>query len=304
MAEPQRALIHAPTSLERRLIEAGAAIRQEPPPRIDFQHSVLCQIGLPRRRTEKRVFERRSGRASILVEAGQLWNGAEWVEQPLPCGTPPRLVMVHVSSEAIRTRQRTVEIGQNMREFLAMLGMTTSGGTRGGYAALRRQMEALAACRLSIGMQTDDRVVTVDAKPIKRFEAWLHHDGGQRTLWPGVLELSEDFYRTLIEHAVPLDCRALAALRHSSLALDIYAWLAHRLCRVRGAGVRLNWRNLREQFGHEYATSKDFKRDFRRALRQALAVYPEARVSEVIGGLTLHASRPPLSPTSLRPHPL
>jgi len=33
-------------------------------------------------------------------------------------------------------------------------------------------------------------------------------------------------------HAVPLDERALAGLAHSSLALDIYAWLAQRLHRV------------------------------------------------------------------------
>src|SRR4051812_22630732 len=67
-------------------------------------------------------------------------------------------------------------------------------------------------------------------KPIRRFEAWLQHDGTQHTLWPGVLELSQEFFDTLVNHAVPLDYRALAGLKHSALALDIYTWLAHRLC--------------------------------------------------------------------------
>jgi len=49
-----------------------------------------------------------------------------------------------------------------------------------------------------------------------------------------------------------------AAAKHSALALDIYTWLAHRLCRVTEAsGVVLSWRSLREQFGQEYSDPQD-----------------------------------------------
>jgi hypothetical protein len=76
-------------------------------------------------------------------------------------------------------------------------------------------------------------------------------------------------------HAVPLDYRALSALKHSALALDVYTWLAHRLCRIdKFAGVMLSWQNLRDQFGQEYADSKDFKREFRDVLRQVTVVFP------------------------------
>jgi hypothetical protein len=286
------------TPTELMLLSVGAEIAQTPPERADFLHTVMCQVGMPRRRTEARTFERQSGHVSLLLEAGKLWNGADWIDQPLPYGTTPRLVMVHVSSEAIRTQQRSIEIGDSIRQFLTTLGMQTSGGERGGYTTLRRQMEALAACRLSIGMHSEGRVVTMDAKPIKRFEAWLQHDGSQRTLWPGVLELSEDFFNTLVTHAVPLDYRALAALKHSALALDIYTWLAHRLCRVKPVcGTRLSWDNLRQQFGQEYGTSRDFKKQFRHSLRQVRVVYPDARLDEVMGGLILYQSRPPLNRT-------
>lgn len=281
---------------QTRLIEAHATIREAPPERADFLHTVLCQVGMPRRKTEARTFERHSGHMSMLLEAGRLFDGRSFVDMPLPYGVIPRLVMVHVSSQAVRTRCRSVEIGESMRQFLASLGMSTSGGERGSYHALRRQMNALAACRLSIGMQEAGRVVTVDAKPIKRFEAWIQADGLQRSLWPGVIELSEDFFATLTEHAVPLDPRALAALRHSALALDVYTWLAHRLCRVRTpTGTRLSWENLRGQFGQEYRSSRDFKKEFRQALRQVRLVYPDARVAEVIGGLLLQPSHPPMA---------
>jgi hypothetical protein len=286
------------TKRESQLLFAGDRIASEPPDRNDFLHTVMCQVGLPRRATEDRTFERRNGLISISLEAGRLYNGRHWIDQRLPFGTTPRLVMVHVSSEAVRTRSRKVEVGDSMRQFLQMLGIGDGGGPRGGYSQVRRQIEALAACRLTIGMQTEGRVVTVDAKPIKRFEAWLHHDGSQRTLWPGVMELSTDFYDTLAEHAVPLDYRALSALKHSALALDIYTWLAHRLCRInKPAGVRLSWQNLRDQFGQEYAESRDFKWEFRKALRQVAVVYPTARVEEVAGGLHLCPSPAPIQRT-------
>jgi len=288
------------TKNQQRLITAREQIINERPDRNDFLHTVMCQVGMPRRATDARSFERTSGHISIQLEAGTLWNGKEWVQQPLPYGTTPRLVMVHISSEAIRTKSRRVDVGDSMRQFLIKLGMGDGGGPRGGYTAIRKQVEALAACRLTIGMQDHGKVVTVDAKPIKRFEAWLHQDGTQQTFWPGVMELHPDFYETLASHAVPLDYRALSALRHSALGLDIYTWLAHRLCRInKPGGVMLSWQNLRDQFGQEYGESRDFKREFRDVLRQVTIVYPQARIEEVNGGIRLYESPPPIAPTSV-----
>jgi hypothetical protein len=283
----------------KRLLDAREQILTAPADRTDYLHTVMCQVGMPRRMTDARTFERHNGHMSILLEAGRLWNGRDWVEQPLPYGTTPRLIMVHLSSEAIRTQSRRVEIGDSMRQFLLTLGVGDGGGPRGGYTMVRKQVEALAACRLIIGMQAQGKVVTVDAKPIKRFEAWLQTTNvDQPSLWPGFLEVSPEFYDTLTHHAVPLDYRALAALKHSALALDIYTWLAHRLCRIgEPGGVMLSWHNLREQFGQEYGNPKDFKREFRDVLRQVLVVYPAARIAEIDGGIRLHESPPPIAKT-------
>ncbi len=293
------------------LLIAGDQIRQEPPDRLQFSHSVLCQVGIPRKHTPERRYERSNGNLSLLIEGGSLWNGLSWIEQPLPYGAIPRLVMVHISTEAVRTKSRVIDVGESMRQFLTQLGLQTSGGRRGGYTALKKQLQALAACRMTLGMTDGDRVSTIDAKPIKRFDAWLlngDHDGSQRTLWPGELELSEDFFDTLTRHAVPLDFRALGALKHSALALDIYTWLAHRLPRVTNPlGSKVSWSNLKDQFGQDYGRSKDFKKAFRHALRQVCTVYPDANLRDFPGGLILQPSRSPvprtivsMSPPSLR----
>jgi hypothetical protein len=97
----------------RRVVAAGATIMQEAPDRADFLHAILCQVGMPRKATPGRVFERSSGGASMMLEAGKLWTGRTWREVPLPYGTRPRLVMVHVSSEAVRTRSREIHIGDS-----------------------------------------------------------------------------------------------------------------------------------------------------------------------------------------------
>lgn len=282
----------------RRTLDASEAIAGGLPDRADFLHAVFCQVGMPRKRTEARTFERQSGSASLLLEAGRLWSGTGWKELPIPYGSRPRLVMVHISSEAVRTQSRRIEIGDSIRDFLIRLGITPNGGPRGGYTMFKHQMEALAACRLMLGFNAHGRAVTIDTKPIQRFEAWLHSDGLQHTMWPGELELSPEFFDTLTGHAVPLDPRALAALKDSALALDVYTWLAHRLCRVnRAEGIKVSWANLRDQFGQEYHQPKDFKRKFQVALRRVQAVYPAARLEDVPGGLMLKPSPPPLPKT-------
>ncbi len=283
------------TAIQSRLLDAASGDDEQ---ELSFLHSVLCQVGMPRGATDERIFERRSGNVQLKLSAGELFDGVTWVEQPLPYGTPPRLVMLHVSAQAVKRRSRVVEIGESTREFLQQLGISTNGGERGGYTRFRKQMMALAACRLQLGYAVGGRAVTVNTEPIEEFDAWIQAE--DRSLWPGTLMLSERFYETLLYHAVPLDRGALQALKHSALALDIYTWLAHRLCRV-SKPVRLTWHVLRDQFGQEYKDPRNFKREFRVALAQVRAVYLDARIEEVQGGILLKASPPPVRRQSTYP---
>ena len=90
-----------------RLVRLGSEIAMEPPTRPDFLHSVLCQVGLPRRRVVGDTFERMNGNVSLLVEAGKLWNGKEWQPQPLPYGTRPRLAWcMSAAKRCARSRLR------------------------------------------------------------------------------------------------------------------------------------------------------------------------------------------------------
>lgn len=293
-ARSSRAVVLTPQ--ENKLLDVATDIATTPPSGEDmaFTHAVLCQVGLPRAKVEGREFMRQSGAAWVNVQAGYLDEGKGPVQQPIPYGVMPRLALAWVSTFAVRHGTREIPIGDSAADFLRlMLGAdTVSQGAR--YTTLRKQMHALAACRLQLGF----RGRTFNGQPVEQFDAWVsNRDSQQKPLWPGVMTLSEHYFNELRDSAVPLDNRALHALKGSALALDVYAWLAHRLHRIEGKGVVLHWKSLREQFAQEYKgkdPDKDFKKEFLPALKKVLAVYPQAKVKPVTGGVLLIGSPPPI----------
>ena len=258
---------------------------------MSFTHAVLCQVGLPRSKVEGREFLRQSGSAWVNVQAGVLDEGKGPVLQPVPYGAMPRLALTWVSTYAKKHNTREIHIGDSAAEFLRIMGMDDQGAR---YATLRKQMHALAACRLQIGYMGR----TYNGQPVEQFDAWVADKGHQqKAFWPGVMMLSESYFQQIKENGVPLDNRALLALKGSALALDVYTWLAHRLYRIDGRPLILHWKGLREQFAQEYKgkdPDKNFKKEFVPATKAALAVYPKAKVKFVPGGLMLMSSPPPI----------
>ena len=56
----------------------------------------------------------------------------------------------------------------------------------------------------------------------------------------------------------------------------------------------VSWAALKEQFGQEYTTTKDFRRRFQGALKSATGAYRDARIETANGGLRLLPSPPPV----------
>lgn len=285
------------------LIDSSATILTDEPTGSDiaYLHAILCQVGLPRSPQAVEgltVFERVCGGAALRVTAGALWNGRELIQQPIPYGANPRLILAWLNTQAVRTRSPVIPVGDSAAEFLRMLGKESTGGKNGTLTSFKKQIQALAACHMTLGFNAVGRAYTYNGQPVKQFEAWIQpRDSRQRPLWPGVITFSDDYYKSLVDHAVPQDVRAMYALKGSALAMDVYAMLAERLHRISGRPVTLHWKALREQFGQEYVgkdPDKDFKKSFLSALTKVLSVYPKAKVQQVTGGLLLYPSPPPI----------
>ena len=90
---------------------------------------------------------------------------------------------------------------------------------------------------------------------------------------------------------MPVDLRALRALRGSPLALDIYAWLTYRLSYLRRPCL-VPWSALEAQFGADYGRRRDFRRRFLARLADVLCLYPYARCAHTPAGLLLKPSPP------------
>jgi len=283
-------------TIQNRIISAAVEIEQDDPLEIVYQHSLFCQVALPRSRPEGRVFERSYRNGSVCMEAGKLWDGRQWLEQPLPAGPKPRLALMHIHNQAIKTRSPYINIGRSCAEFLDRLGLNTDGGST--YRLFKREMKALAACRLTLGYTEADKIITLNTQPISRFEAWLTNEDSAPVLWPAELRLSQEYFESLQEHAVPLDPRAVSALAHSAMALDVYSFLARRLHSLQKP-VKVTWHQFHAQFGQEFKDWRNFKQEFIRSVRAALALYLTAKVEEVTGGLLLKPSLPPVHACSV-----
>src|SRR6185312_1049358 len=114
------------TRLQEKLIDASALIRIEPPHRVDFLHTIQCQIGLPYETPGDQVrdWDRKQGNASLRIEAGSaIDQTGKFVHVGLPYGEKPRLVLIHLASEAVRTGDPVVDVESTMTSFARSLGL-------------------------------------------------------------------------------------------------------------------------------------------------------------------------------------
>src|SRR3954470_21815224 len=218
---------------QQQLLDTSVAIRSNPPERIDFLHSIQCQCGIPYKNPGPGVLEwdRKQGNASLRIEAGSAIDPAtgNFKRLGLPYGEKPRLVLIHLATEAVRTGSPVVDVEESMTAFARSLGLETNGQQ---LKALKDQLARLAASTVRMGVVEEGRAIQMQAHFVSAFDLWFPKQADQRVLWPSTVRLSQEYFQTLGQHAVPLDHRAVAALASSSMALDVYVWLAQRLHRI------------------------------------------------------------------------
>ena len=285
---------------------AQAAIALEGPREareLGFLHSFLAQAFLPRSKPKGadgrpvREWTRRAGNLALALSAGRIVTPKREILLPLPYGPKPRLVLIDICTRSLQTQSPVVDMEPTTRRYLKRLRLAANAGSKGQYTLFKNQARALAACRMEFLWLSAGRTVHYEGTPVRAFQAWLDDGEGQRALWPGELRLDLEFYQTLRRHGLPLDMRAVRALRGSALALDWYTFLAQRLRRIPpGETVEVSWAALRDAMGQEYGRVRSFKERSVAAIKRVMGIYSglAEAVESIPGGLLLKHCQPPV----------
>lgn len=263
---------------------------------VNYLHSGFCQAALPHRepRNPLEPWVRRNGAYQLVIRPGILPLRDRVIQVGVPYGTKARLIMIYFQTEAVRTRSQEIDLGPTMASWLRKMGLSTSGGSRGSYAPVREQVLRIARCEFTMRFnRSDTEARLADQRIVDGIDLWqdatddedLFRTGGE---WVRHVRLSAPFYEHLMEHAVPLSEEAIARLKHSNLALDLYVWLAYRLHALRKE-TTVPWYALAEQFGSE-SGHRQIAFRLKETLRDVIAVYPEANVEASTRGLILRPS--------------
>jgi len=255
---------------------------------LGFMARALVQATMPHSKTTGTEFSRRNGNFCLTMLAKS--------DVGLPYGSIPRLLMVWLTTEAVKTKKRELVLGNNLSEFMRQLDLVPTGGRWGTITRLRDQMTKLFSASISCTYDDGKRWAIQDVKPVTKANLWWDPKSPeQRSLFDSTLMLGEDFFNETINYPIPIDIGTLRALKRSPLALDIYFWLTYRMSYLKKSTC-IPWESLQIQFGSGYANTPrgklDFKRAFIREMRKVHAIYKDARVSDEQDGLLLHPSKP------------
>jgi hypothetical protein len=281
----------------RDVLEAAAFYMADEDSALSFAYAGWAQCALPHRRIPvEQAWEVNTGQMRLLVEPGRRPTGIdadgpmEWAG--VPFGVYPRLILLYLQTQALRTNSREVELGNSWRDWMSRIGVSWGGNTG---KAVREQAELLSRCRLSFHIAGKGRTGLVNQSIVDR-AIFINSPQADRQgrLSLESTKLSEQFFEALKQHPIPMEESAIRALANNSAALDAYIWLAYRLHSLT-APRTVTWAALKAQHGTGYRNIHHFKPKFVGILEMATAVYPEAKIEIVDEGVILKPSKPPVA---------
>ena len=267
----------------------------EADPDLGFMARMMALCSLPRTNPGNRhQYKRVNGPYKLGMIAG--------LDNKLPYGNFPRLLLAWVSTEAVRTQSRVLVLGDSLSDFMRALGVYSAGGGNAGIK-LRNQMRRLFNAHVQLVYEDEHGEASVSSSVTDSTELWWNvRKPGERSLWDSKIELSEKFFQEIIRHPVPLDMNILKSLKRSTLGLDLYLWTAYRTFALR-APLRLSWRQVYRQFGAHPDKSSDnntvqaFRYKVLRELKKIKLAWPGLNYTTGRGVLILHPSTPAIPPS-------
>ncbi len=264
---------------------------------VGYQARLWAQVSLPYRNPgDVPKWVRQNGSMRLVVRPGEVTTSTGEHYDAFPYGVVPRLLLTWMATEAVRQGDRELALGPSLASFMRSVGMQPRGGK--DVKAFNQQVQRLAKCSMTV---EDSRPNVLVGENFQFADAWslwwTPKDGPNEMLWPSTITLSQRYFDSIKAAPIPIDLRALAALRAhggGGLPIDVYTWLAHRMSYLRSSTL-VPWNLLAVQFGSQYKLERQFKAELLKALAKVKLVYPSVKVTPTDDGLLLSPSPTPIS---------
>ena len=267
------------------LINQALAIEDEQAQEVGalgFMARAMVQATLPHRKIEGNEFTRVNGSYSMTIMAPSVIG--------LPYGTIPRLLLAWLTTEAVKTQHRELELGESLSGFMRELDIVPTGGRWGSITRLKDQTRRLFSSSITAIYEKGAGFAVINQTVTDRAALWWDAKAPEQAgLWRSTVTLSENFFNEVIDRPVPIDMRAIKALKKSPMALDIYTWLTYRASYLKRPTV-IPWASLALQFGSDYSRLRDFKQAFIDELKKVVLVYGRVQIEATELGLVVKPS--------------
>lgn len=273
-------------------------------PDIGFMHRLLTLCTLPRTNPGDRLqYKRQNGPYKLFMIAGG--------DNKLPFGNIPRLLLAWVCTEAVRTRNPKLVLGNSLSAFMHQIGITSnSGGSRGDRTRLKNQIDRLFSCHIDLIYETEEQKSDLAGGKITPTKQlwWDYHNPDQIDLFKSWVRLDDGLFNEILAHPVPIDMQILKAIRRSTLGLDIYLWLSYKTYSLYTKSAKpktLLWPLLYRQFAANPSLSADqnvvnaFRVKFLREMTKIQISWPALDYELPRGGILIKPCMPSIEPATL-----
>jgi len=274
--EPDKPL----TAMQKKIIDTAVAISLESAVEagsLGFMARTLIQATLPHSKIDGISFQRKNGDLTLSIMSDSSLG--------LPYGCYPRLILAWLATEAVRTKSREIILGKSLSNFMKQIDIIPSGGRWGTVPRFRDQLKRLFSSIISCTYSKEDnqfskKIINI-ADETKLW--WDPKKPDKLNLFDSFVILGQSFFDEITTNPVPVDIRAISALKNSAFALDLYFWLTHRISYV-SENTTIPFSLLQLQFGAGYKDTKqgrfEFKRTFYKQLSKVKTVYPDLNITE------------------------
>lgn len=184
----------------------------------------------------------------------------------LPCGWMPRIFLIWMEAEALRTQSRELRLGESLSSFLAELRFIPSGSRWDDTARMRNHMMCLASAFISAVWEDDRCRETWNVSPVERVR--MREDTNKDASVPALV-LSSAFFDEISAGPVPIRMGILKTFRTSPAILDLHTWMEYEKIGGRRS-QRVPWDALHIRFGEDFRWNLTGRKRFQKHMMAML----------------------------------